>query len=68
MMKDVSLRGVNDVSNELIVNKIQDFAWDDTLSQYAVHPKVLVRIENLWVCRFYIVELKNVDAITHYLR
>jgi hypothetical protein len=68
MMKDVSLRGVNDVSNELIVNKIQDFAWDDTLSQYTVHPKVLVRIENLWVCRFYIVELKNVDAITHYLR
>ncbi len=47
MMKDVSLRGVNDVSNELIVNKIQDFAWDDTLSQYTVHPKVLVRVEHL---------------------
>ena len=42
MMRDVSLRGKNDVSNELIVNKIQDFAWDEVLMEFVTHPKVLV--------------------------
>ena len=42
MMRDVSLRGQSGVSNELIVNKIQDFAWDDVLSEFILHPNVLV--------------------------
>ena len=44
MMRDVSLRGQSGVSNELIVNKIQDFAWDDVLSEFVLHPNVLVRL------------------------
>ena len=43
-MKDVSLRGVEGVANEMIVNKIQDFAWDEVLSQFILLPKVLVNI------------------------
>ena len=34
MMKDVSLKGKTGISNERIVNKIQDFIWDDVLSRY----------------------------------
>ena len=33
MMKDVSLKGKTGISNERIVNKIQDFIWDDVLSR-----------------------------------
>jgi hypothetical protein len=47
MMKDVSLRGKNDVSNELIVNKIQDFAWDEVLMEFVTHPKVLVSFRQI---------------------
>ena len=36
MMKDVSLKGKTGISNERIVNKIQDFVWDDVLSRYVV--------------------------------
>jgi hypothetical protein len=49
MMKDVSLRGKNDVSNELIVNKIQDFAWDEVLMEFVTHPKVLVSFRQIRV-------------------
>ena len=34
MMKDVSLKGKTGISNERIVNKIQDFVWDEVLSRY----------------------------------
>ena len=36
MMKDVSLKGKTGISNERIVNKIQDFIWDDVLSRYII--------------------------------
>ena len=42
MMKDVSLRGKAGVSNELLINKIQDFAFDDVLSEFCMHPNILV--------------------------
>ena len=43
MMRDVSLKGQSGVSNELIVNKIQDFAWDEVLSEFTLHPNILVK-------------------------
>ena len=39
-MKDISLKGIKDVSGERIVNKIQDFVWDEILSEHCMHPKV----------------------------
>ena len=37
MMKDVSLKGKTGIPNERIVNKIQDFVWDDVLSRYVMY-------------------------------
>lgn len=41
-MKDISLiKGSQEgISNENIVNKIQDIVWDDIFEQYFLHPKV----------------------------
>ena len=39
-MKDISLKGRKDVSGEMVVNKIQDFVWDDVLSEHSQHPNV----------------------------
>lgn len=39
-MKDVSLKGVQGVSGERVVNKIQDFVWDDILSEHCQLPQV----------------------------
>lgn len=44
-MKDVSLKGKKGVSGELIVNKIQDFVWDDVLSEHCQHPNILNYVE-----------------------
>lgn len=43
MMKDVSLKGKTGISNERIVNKIQDFIWDDVLSRYGVPRKFHIK-------------------------
>ena len=45
MMKDVSLKGKTGISNERIVNKIQDFVWDDVLSKYALDAGILDYVE-----------------------
>ena len=39
-MKDVSLKGVKGVSGERVVNKIQDFVWDDILSEHCQFQQV----------------------------
>ena len=44
MMKDISLKGKTGISNERIVNKIQDFVWDDVLSRYVKNGKKYVTI------------------------
>ena len=40
MMKDISLRGRTDVTQERVVNKLQDWVWDDVLSQFIRLPQV----------------------------
>jgi len=40
-MKDLSLKDVTNLPNERIYNKIQDFVWDDILSQYILLPDLL---------------------------
>jgi len=45
MMKDVSLKDRTGISNERIVNKVQDFLWDDELSKFAMLPEVLDVVE-----------------------
>ena len=47
MMKDVSLKGKTGISNERIVNKIQDFIWDDVLSRYVVQKNFLSNLQNI---------------------
>ena len=42
MMKDISLRGRTDVSQERVVNKLQDWVYDDVLSQFVMLPQVSV--------------------------
>lgn len=44
-MKDVSLKGVTGVSGERVVNKIQDFVWDEVLSEHCQLPQVLDYVE-----------------------
>lgn len=44
-MKDVSLKGKKGVSGEMVVNKIQDFVWDDVLSEHCQHPNILNYVE-----------------------
>lgn len=46
VMKDISSIKKNQeiISNELIVNKIQDILWDDIFQQYFLHPKVIIFI------------------------
>lgn len=39
-MKDISLKGVKGVSAERVVNKIQDFVWDEILSEHCQLPQV----------------------------
>jgi len=41
MMKDVSLKGKTGISNERIVNKIQDYVWDDVLTKHTMDPRML---------------------------
>ena len=43
MMKDVSVK--NKSASERIVNKIQDFCWDDELSKFIVLPEILDVVE-----------------------
>lgn len=45
MMKDISLRHNANISNERIVNKLQDFLWDDVLAEYAMFPEILDVVE-----------------------
>ena len=40
-MKDLSLKAVQGLPNERVYNKIQDFVWDEVLSQYIQLPEVL---------------------------
>ena len=46
MMKDISLKDRTGVSQERLVNKVQDLAWDDVLSKYILYPEVLNYVEN----------------------
>lgn len=45
MMKDIALRGRSDVPQERVVNKLQDWVWDDVLSQFVVLPQILDVVE-----------------------
>ena len=45
MMRDVSYKDLVGASNERIVNKIQDFLWDEELSNFALLPEVLDVVE-----------------------
>ena len=45
MMRDVSLKNKTGISNERIVNKIQDYLWDDELSKFALLPEILDIVE-----------------------
>ena len=42
-MKDVSVK--NKSASERIVNKIQDFCWDDKLSKFILLPEILDVVE-----------------------
>ncbi|KAK3856487.1 hypothetical protein Pcinc_037194 [Petrolisthes cinctipes] len=44
-MKDIALKGLAGIPGEQIVNKIQDFVWDDILSQHCQLPQVLDYVE-----------------------
>lgn len=44
-MKDISLKDRTGISNERIVNKIQDFIWDDEFSKYVTYPDILDLVE-----------------------
>ncbi|TRY73198.1 hypothetical protein TCAL_16882 [Tigriopus californicus] len=46
MMKDISLRGKSGYTNERVVNKIQDWVWDEVFSKYILHPHLLDYVEN----------------------
>lgn len=46
MMKDISLRGQQGISNERMVNKVQDLCWDEVFSKFIGHPRVLDVVEN----------------------
>lgn len=46
MMKDISLRGKSGYTNERVVNKIQDWVWDDVFSKYILYPQLLDYVEN----------------------
>jgi len=43
-MKDISLvkRNLEAISNDHIINKIQDILWDDVFEQYFLHPEVII--------------------------
>lgn len=41
-MKDITLKGKSGVPGEQITNKIQDFQWDDVLSEHCQLPKVCI--------------------------
>lgn len=43
MMRDVSVK--NKDATEFVVNKVQDFLWDDELSKHATFPEVLNVVE-----------------------
>ena len=45
-MKDISLKDRNGVSNERLVNKVQDLIWDDVFAQYIGDPLLLDYVEN----------------------
>jgi len=44
-MKDVTLKDMKNVSGEQVVNKIQDFVWDEILSEHCQIPQVLDYVE-----------------------
>jgi len=44
-MKDVTLKNMKNVSGERVVNKIQDFVWDEILSEHCQIPQVLDYVE-----------------------
>ena len=44
LMKDISL-AKSDAKGQYLYNKIQDFVWDETLSEYIVLPKLLDYVE-----------------------
>ncbi|KAB7504357.1 Phytanoyl-CoA dioxygenase, peroxisomal [Armadillidium nasatum] len=47
-MKDVSLKDRTDISPERIINKIQDFVWDEVLSEHSRLPEATDRIVCAW--------------------
>lgn len=49
-MKDISLKGLKNVSGELIVNKLQDFVWDEVLSEHCMLPQVWGICLGIWIC------------------
>ena len=45
-MKDVTLKDMKNVSGERVVNKIQDFVWDEILSEHCQIPQVRMLCDN----------------------
>ncbi|XP_068204119.1 phytanoyl-CoA dioxygenase, peroxisomal-like [Palaemon carinicauda] len=44
-MKDIALKDKTGVAAERIVNKIQDFVWDEVLSEHCMLPQILDYVE-----------------------
>lgn len=44
-MKDISLRGKTSIDPERVVNKVQNYQFDDVLSTYFKLPEVLKYVE-----------------------
>ena len=72
-MKDIALRGRKDVPQERVVNKLQDWVYDDVLGQFVMLPQVsvwrlLVGEARVWVIRCGLywsgVSLSRADVIT----
>ncbi|RXG68393.1 hypothetical protein Avbf_08150, partial [Armadillidium vulgare] len=44
-MKDIALKDRKDMPPERVINKIQDFIWDEVLSEHCRSPEILDYIE-----------------------
>ncbi|XP_064107739.1 phytanoyl-CoA dioxygenase, peroxisomal-like [Macrobrachium nipponense] len=44
-MKDIALKDKKNVAAERVVNKLQDFVWDEVLSEHCLLPQVLDYVE-----------------------
>lgn len=40
-MKDIALKNAKNIPGERVVNKLQDFVWDEILSEHCQLPQVI---------------------------